>query len=305
MRELRLSAARVFLESRLSLGLSLNLGQGHEEINFESASRFDRRESAWGVGFTAGAMYRLPQRVLLGLSLSPPTTHDLGQAADQTPELPGFYQSMRTPTRIGAGIGWIPNRLTRFDFTTFWIGSTADTALLRDETRRVGETPTLQPRLGGNYLFVDYRELTATLFFGTYYEVSRITGGDNRLHLTYGVEIKPWIFTIGIADDSAAGYRNQIFSFGIDIFKVMAKLDLIPKVPRPDSAGIFPNPFYLSDSSLTRPLVENWEPSEDDIDPIQAGLDFPKKLGEMLAGGKSKKSEVSPEGRQGSSKSRP
>jgi hypothetical protein len=279
-RELYASAARTLFNNRLSIGASLILGQAYDAVNFSSSTRLDHSYYSYSVGGTLGASWKLPipHRVILGLSYKLPMNYSIETPAGYTNEFPGFFQSVSNPSRLGLGLGWIPNRFLRADFSTFIIGSTPGVALLRDDSISLGESSTIQPRIGFAYYFADYKELKATAFLGSYYEVSRIQGLPNRLHATTGIEVKPWIFSLGLGLDTSRNFENYIFSFGIDVFRVMEKLDIIPPVWRPPYHGFLPSPLSRSDEGLARPLVKKWNPIGSPLDPIEVGLAIPEKI---------------------------
>jgi hypothetical protein len=289
-RELRLGAARVFFQDKLSLGVSLNLGQVEQEIEIPNNTILNSARHAYTVGASFGAMYQLPYRILLGASAHLPMNYSSGLDAT-TPALPGFFQSVNVPARIATGVGWIPNRFFRADFTTWLIGRTTGAALLEDQSVEVGSTLTVQPRLGLAYNFVDFKDLSGTLFAGSYFEVTRVAVSSDRLHWTIGAEVKPWIFGLGWGLDEARGYKNYLVSFGVDLFKLAWKLDWIPRPWQPPRAGWLPSPMHFSDEGLSRPLVKDWKPQGPDLDPIKVSrelpgrfkkniADAPKKLGE-------------------------
>ncbi len=276
-REFHFSVAHLFFKNRLSVGLSLILGQSVQEILSVTNSQEVNAQS-YSLGSTIGVSYQLPHRILFGLSYRLPMSYPGGGFSQNTPELPNFLQPLETPGRLGIGVGWIPNRFFRTDFTGFILGSTPRTTLLRDEATSIGENITFQPRLGAAYDFLDFKELKGTLFGGTYYETSRAEKTSDRFHQTVGMEIKPWIFNLGWGLDIASGYRNYIVSLGINPFKIMSKIDLIPTPWHPRYAKAFPPPFYQSDQGLSRPLVKHWVAHDPDLNPIQIGLNIPHNI---------------------------
>jgi len=282
-REVRLSGARLFFENRLSIGATLILGQAERSMLFPTLSNLNHSDLSYAVGGAFGATVQLNKRVLLGASYTLPMTYPASSSTNTSGTLAGFYQPIKVPARFGFGIGWVPNRFFKLDFTFYNVGSTPDAALLKDETALVGQYSTFQPRLGAAYQWADFRELQSTFYAGSYIETTRIAGTPERMHVTGGVEFKPWIFFAGAGFDLSAGYQNLITGFGIDVGKVLEKLDAVPRAWRPPAGGWFPSPTYSSDEGLARPLVKNWQPHGPKIDPIRVGLDIPKKLGEKAA----------------------
>ena len=197
-----MSAARLFAHQRLSLGVTLVLGQAQRSIGLGLDHVGDPSFSSYTAGAAVGGMVQLPHRLLLGASFGAPMHYSgASDTMQERTSLPGFFQSVEVPWRASVGLGFIPNRFFRADITLHLLGASAHTALVRDEAARVGQSVTLQPHLGAAYVFADYKEFKATLFVGTYYEVTRIAGTDNRLHATGGVEARIWIFTFGAAVD--------------------------------------------------------------------------------------------------------
>jgi hypothetical protein len=278
--EFHLSAGRIFLNNKLALGASLVLGQSETMIGSITTSTFNNSYYSYSVGAKLGVSYQLPKRFILGASYSMPMHYPVNTPDNFDRQLPGFFQPIDVPSKIALGIGWIPNRFLRADFTTFLVGTNENAALLGNDSTRVGLNPTLQPKIGVAYNFVDYKELRATAFIGTYYEVSRIQNAPSRLHGTVGIEVKPWILSLGWGLDTSTNYRNYFGSIGVDVFKVMEKLDIIPAMWRPPYAGIAPKPGHFSDEGLSRPLVRDWKPRGPKFDPIEIGLNIPQKIQE-------------------------
>ncbi|HUP57953.1 MAG TPA: hypothetical protein VM598_10910, partial [Bdellovibrionota bacterium] len=189
-----LSIARVF-ENTVSLGVGISLGQG--EIEIDDTRGNSSAYHSYAVGANFGIMFQLPNRFLLAGSHSTPMKFSAATADNPSPIIAGFYQPIEMPSRSTLGLGWIPNRFFRADFDLAYIGSTPTTALIRDETALVGENGVYIPRLGAAYTFIDYKELHGTVFGGTYFETAREESTSNRIHVTSGIEIKPWVLTIG------------------------------------------------------------------------------------------------------------
>lgn len=281
-RDLRAGVARTLFDNRLALGMTMNFGQAELELQSPTTPQPGMAYHAYALGATLGALYQLPNRLLLGASYSLPMHFAVDGASEPTPDLPGFYEPVYTPEILAIGMGWIPNRYFRADFSTILIGRTPETALLGDQSRRVGEFRTLQPRVGAAYVFADYKELQGTLFGGAYYETPRLSELPGRAHLTAGVELKPWIVTLGWGIDTAREYRNYLVSVGVDLIKVMQKLELVPRGSGVAQNRFFPRPSQLSDEGLARPLVRNWRPGGPPVDAIRAGLELPSKIQQKI-----------------------
>jgi hypothetical protein len=270
--QFRLAAARTLFDNRLSLGLSLNVGVGEEEI---SNPQLDDDQHAAALGATIGAMYQLDGRLLLGASYTTPMHFAI---SGDSAVLPGFFQPIDVPSHFDLGMGWIPNRYIRGDFQLTFLGRTRGAALLNDQTVGVGDNYTVQPHFGFAYQFLDYAIVQSTLFAGTYFETSQIQGASDRLHGTAGLEVKPWFFTAGIGVDRSADYKNFLVSVGIDLGRVLEDLNLVPTPHTPPRNGFLPRPFIQSDDGLTRPLVKNWSPKGPEMNPVKIVKALPHRV---------------------------
>jgi hypothetical protein len=294
-RELRLAVARVFAEGKFSLGASINIGQAEEEMQILTGNTGDSVEHTYAVGGTVGGIYRFPHHWLLGMSFFTPMTYNFANNAQTTPPVNSFFQQVVTPARVGLGVGWIPNFYTRMDFSIIGVGSTPGAALLKDDQSLVGQHSTLQPRMGIAYIFSDYPNFRGTLFAGTYYEMTRVENTSNRLHGTSGIEIKPWLFTLGLGGDLSSGYSNVITSVGVDLIKGLMKLGIIPKPYNPTYKGFFPSPTRIRDDGLPRPMVVNWHPEGPDMNPIKIIEKIPEKVSEKIKSLEKPKPPVEPQ----------
>lgn len=280
-RELKFAIARVFFENRLSIGAKAAIAQASSYMTFITQPQLNVANTTYGLSGSIGASFQVVPHVLIGLSYHPSQSFIIDPNANPSSTLHNFVQSIYIPSRFGFGVGWIPNRFFRADLTTLVFGSTPNTALLKDDVTLIGQTTTVQPRLGMAYQIFDYRQLRGTLFGGFYYDPSRIQGTSNRLHATAGVEIKPWIFSFGAGIDAANQYRNYIVSVGIDIIKTFEESDIIPPLWHPPYRGVFPKPTRYSDEGLARPLVKDWAAQHrTNMDPIEIGKQIPKKIEE-------------------------
>ncbi len=277
-RELVLSAARVFWHNRIAVGVGVILGQAERALEVP-ALKIDRSFASYTAGASLGVTAQLPRRFLLGLTFASPQHYSAASPSQQQSlPVPGFFQSVELPWRVSAGLGFIPSRFFRADFTLHLFTATPHTALVRDEQAVFGLRVTLKPRLGLGYVFAEFRQFKATFFAGTYYESTRIAGTSNRFHGTFGAEARIWVITFGAGLDFADRYRNYLFSAGVDVFGLMARLHMIPEFWTPPSERIMPPAMNWSDEGLARPLQAHWKPSPRDVDPIKVGLDIPRNL---------------------------
>ena len=279
--EYRASFGRIFF-NRFSLGVSLRIGTLDESMIFSQEQPLSVGRSVTTLSETFGGMLKLPNRMILGIAYSMPVTYQMDSNVTPTAKLSGFFQPVEVPSKFGMGLGWIPDRFFRADFSTYIVGTTPGVALLRDQNIEVGRRRTLQPRLGFSYSFADFRALKGTLFAGTYYESTRIDSAPDRFHRTIGVETKFWFVNVGFAIDGASGYRNYLFGIGIDPFAVMTKLKLIPKTDNDRLGGFFPSPLRASEEGLPRPLQEHYDENGPSVNPVDIGLKIPGKIQDQM-----------------------
>jgi hypothetical protein len=288
VREYRAGGAWRFSSLPLAVGAQLRLGVLRQSLGTQPNALSNPAVSDSTLGITLGALYRLPRRLILGASWSSPMTYDpslpSGSAATQFSTFSGLIQPASSPAIGGVGLGFIPNRLFRADFTLKFAGSTPGAALLSDQSLLAGEGTTWEPRFGAAYVFGDFSSIRATAFAGTYLEPSRLKDRSSRVHATGGVELK-WAFVnFGLGFDVASSYQNFLGSIGIDPFAVMERLDLIPRPATQSPRGFLPGPLHVSDDGLSSALRDQprIQPERSGLDPIQIGIDIPKKIEEKV-----------------------
>ncbi|MBS1961848.1 MAG: hypothetical protein JST04_06515 [Bdellovibrionales bacterium] len=243
LKQLRFSVSRALLNKRLSLAASV-------EVNHAIRNLADEDHGATDLSYKLGAIYHLGGHYLLGASYSPPQEIGGSVVGSGTPDLPGYAQPIRSPMLLTVGAGWIPNRFFDVGFAVIAVGSTRDTALLRDQSVTVGEGFTLQPRLGASYVVAQYRILKVSLAGGTYYETSRIEGEPNRLHYTSALQVNPWFVNLGIGVDRATNYDNFFVSVGFDVVRLARTFDIIPPEPVPPPNTFWPPPLKRNSDGL-------------------------------------------------------
>jgi hypothetical protein len=282
MKELRLTAARALFDRKLALGASADLIKAVRELDDESSNAF-------GLSYRLGALYRLPRHFLLGASFAPETA--VGPAGDPDPQLvmPGFNRRVVRPMLIGLGVGWIPNRFFRVATSMTFVGATENTGLLADERVTVGARPTWVPRLGASYVMADYRNVKVEGAIGGYYEMSRLSDRDGRVHVTGGLEVNPYFVNLGAGFDVSAEYKNFIVSVGVDIVRTARSFDVIPPDPVPFYNGTWPNIKRISADGLPDGLIgdeprTSEPPSVRDVGRIVE--DVPENIVKKVAGEK-------------------
>ncbi len=280
VREYRVAGAYRF-HDRLSIGGQLRFANLVQGLGPATGADSNPAATDSGMGASLGLLYRIPrQRLLLGASWSSGLTLD---ARDSIPSsfllLPGFAQPVQIPSRLSLGLGYVPNRLLRADFTIQRVGATPGAALLSNQSRSIGANATIEPHLGVAYTFADFTRIRGLLFGGTYLQPSRIDSLPTRLHLTFGLEAKWSFLNFGLALDRAASYDNYIASIGVDPFRIMELMDVIPRRRTLPPRGFLPDPWYESDEGLATHLRNAREKSPGPgLDPLEVGRQIPNKL---------------------------
>jgi len=137
--EYSVSAARLFLDDRLSLGLAFNYGFAGTTPGAGSQA----------IGATGGALFRLPKRFLLGAEFRSQMNYSLAH-----------------PWEFGIGFGQIVNRFFRYELDLRFLGPSLSS-----------DSPvSLQPHLGMEYQFLDLRQFRLNLFSGGYMDNVRVHG---------------------------------------------------------------------------------------------------------------------------------
>lgn len=276
IKEFRLSAAKVFWDNKIAVGGSIIFGSSVTEYA-PTLGGGDYSSYANSLGLALGTSIQFPKHFLAGFSYTTPMYYS-GDPNQSPPGISGFFQPIKVPFKLGFGGGWMPNRFFTADASIFFIGATPGAALLSNDSTTTPDKVTFHPRVGAGYQFADFKDFEGHAYIGAYYESVRFLSGADRMHLTWGIRTKPWIFMFSYGMDVGAGYMNYIVSSGVDLIKVMEKLDLIPKAWRPPYEGAFPRITRISDSGMPRPMVKNWKQQGPEIDPIAVGLDLPNRI---------------------------
>lgn len=250
IKELRLSVARAFFDNALAVGVGLELLKAVRELD-------DTGANSYAPSYQFGALYRLPKRILLGVSFVPQAT--IGPAGNPNPQsiLPGFNRSVVRPLQVGWGVGWIPNRFFKIGASATYVARTENTALLADESVATGAKPTWVPRLGASYVVAEFSNFKVESAAGSYIEMTRLSGSSDRLHVTGGIEANPYFVNLGAGFDISKDYRNLIISVGIDIVRTARSFDIIPKDSVPPYNGSWPRMTDPSPEGLPGGLVAN------------------------------------------------
>jgi len=243
LREVRFAVAHAYFENKLSLGMSLGVAKAVRELGPYAYNSID-------VDVEVGALYRLQNHLILGASFIPQNTINASSDVYAQTDMPGFNQAIISPAQTTLGLGWEPNRFFKAGFSLTYISSIRNTALLADQNKVVGDTAVFEPRLGGNYVFAEYKYLKMEYALGTYFEPSRISGESSRMHGTMGFEVEPWFMNLGFGVDVANDYKNVLIAVSVDIVRAARVLDIIPKDPVPPYHGFFPPMFVVSADGL-------------------------------------------------------
>jgi hypothetical protein len=239
IKELRLNVSRYFFDSKLALGITAELVKAVREIGPYS---YDSEAPS----FMLGALYRLPEHIILGAGYIPPLTIGPNSNDYAQPEMIGFNRSVLRPSELDLGVGWAPNRFFKIGIQATYAGDTSNTALLEDQTVSTGSSPTWTPRIGESYVIADFKNFKSEWAVGSYYETSRLSGYSDRTHLTTGLDINPWFINLGVGFDLASDYRNFMMGVGIDIVRTLRFFDIIPNDPTPHYDGFVPSPVEIS-----------------------------------------------------------
>ena len=79
-------------------------------------------------------------------------------------------------SQMNLGVGWVPNRFFKVGVSLAYIGDTANTALLYDQSITSGSTPTWIPRVGASYVLAQFSNFSSEFAAGSYYAPSRFSG---------------------------------------------------------------------------------------------------------------------------------
>jgi hypothetical protein len=282
LKEFRFTVARTFFVDRLSIGATFEITKAVREIN-------DISNDCFGTSYQLGALYRLPNHVLLGLSYMPEVT--VGPASNTAYQaiMPGFNQTVARPLLVTFGSGWIPNRFFKMGASVTYAGNTENTALLYDQTITTGARPTWVPRMGVSYVLAEYSNFKVEGAAGSYYEFSRLSSEANRLHVTAGLEANPYFINLGAGFDVAIAYQNFIVSVGVDIVRAARAFDIIPKESVPPYNGLFPRVTHISPDGLPSGLTRGEQSAYQATSVEQVGKiveEVPQNIAKKLQGEK-------------------
>jgi hypothetical protein len=243
LKELRATVARSFWNGHVAIGVSAELDKAVRELGSFSYN-------SYAPSFALGALFRMQDHFIFGVSYLPPLT--IGAAPNQPDqaELPGFNRAVLRPSQLDFGVGWVPNRFFKAGASLSYVGDTANTALLYDQSVITGATPTWVPRLGASYVLAEFSNFKSELALGSYYASSRLEGESNRFHATSGWDINPYFINIGLGFDLASDYKNIMIGVGIDIVRTLRTFNIIPKDPTPPLNGFLPNAKHISADGL-------------------------------------------------------
>jgi hypothetical protein len=291
IKELLFTAAHAFFKDALSVGASFEIAKAVREIDGASSNSF-------GPTYRLGALYRIPNHVLFGVSYAPELRIGPAPRPDDTPAILGFNRSVIRPSLLTLGTGWIPNRFFKFGLSVTYVGATENTALLYDQSIITGGTETWVPRLGVSYVIAEYTDFKIEAAAGSYYESSRLSNQSDRIHGTVGVEANPSFINLGAGFDISNGYRNYIVSAGIDIVRTARFFKIIPKESLEPYRGFFPRLTQLSPDGLPAGLTSDEHRRHEEQSVTEVGKiigDVPENLAKKISGEKTTVEEKNPE----------
>ncbi len=254
VREYRATGSFLLLEDHLALGLGLADAQ-----LFESGLTHQQLRG------NVGALYRFPDRFIVGISYSPGTHF--------APDSQGRVFTL--PDLLSVGLSWITNRTFRVASSFDFYGPEADVVNFHSPNLWVTTHPSVQAHLGMAYQILEYKHFYTNLFAGSYFENSR-TLAEGRLHFTGGLEMQPWFMNFSVGIDQAPGYQNFIVDVGADVQELLRVLNLYPKEVPPPPAGVFPKPFEINEDWMPARLQDHPEDAFHTIDPEAS--DFQKTI---------------------------
>lgn len=249
LKELRLTAARSFLDGHLAIGLSGEFTKAVREFGPYSYN-------SYAPSFRLGALYRGVKRIILGFSYAPPLTIGPDSEGPSQNELPGFNRALLRPSQLTLGVGWIPNRFFKTGISIARVGNTANTALLSNQSSQTGMSPTWIPRVGASYILAQFNNFSSELAMGSYFDTSRIQGQSNRLHGTIALEVNPYFVNLGVGADLSRDYRNFMIGVGIDIVRTLRTFNIVPRDPTPPMNGFFPKVTQISAEGLPDTMTQ-------------------------------------------------
>ena len=234
----RVTLARAFADGDFVAGASLVTGA----FNLALPARGVELVNAGASTVEAGALWRPRERnVRLGLSFRPAMKPRLDPSACDPLNCAGYVIPDRVafPWSAGAGVAWrfgtAPwNRRVAADFiderSTVLAadliadgpvkGGTGLEAFLDNRLQRSGQRTTVSMRLGAEHEWVPgwFR-----IRSGLYWEPPRYENVSGRLHLTLGLDVRVWSFSlwgsnyrvrVSFAGDGAQRYGNSLVSLG-------------------------------------------------------------------------------------------
>ncbi len=253
--EIKGAAATRIFRDRLAVGLGIGFVKTIWSMDMLQTTSYD-------FYLNAGLLLKLDNHLLFGIGYRPGGTSSSDQIFQSAPVSASFIQPVLNPYVLSTGMGWMPNRFFKAGVTALIVGATPEARLLSDQTIAVGSRVTVQPRIGGSYIFVQYPTFEMEAMAGTYYEVSRIQGKSSRLHGTFGIELTPWFYSLGFGVDRAPRYSNYLVTLGIDIVRALRAFEIIPPDRVPSYNGSLPPPTRVSNIGLPGYVGEH--PKEND-----------------------------------------
>lgn len=135
------------------------------------------------------------------------------------------YRDLKTPDRLLLGLRLTPYENVRIFLQGRIVFAMKDTFVsgsgvfpnATGNTVASGQATTLDGGWGVEYVPYDVDDLTIKLRAGGYFENTGLEGGYTRYHRTAGFAFEPWFLSISMAIDSAEFYDNFVVGFGVDL----------------------------------------------------------------------------------------
>lgn len=232
------SAARSYLDKKLSVGLALNYIKVHESYDFAPVfnttapvhTSADRDTVSADIGvlgqpwptLQVGAVYKMGWRAGFDPSLNNSTVGTSGTV--------NAYRDGKAPDRFQVGFRWHPNKIFSFMAQTNYRLAMKNTGVVgsglfpgTSGQLASGQSNALEGHWGAEIVPIDEPGLTVKFWAGGYLEDTGLQGGFRRYHRTAGLGFSPWFWSLSMAVDDANLYNNFTVGLGIDLLEAASR----------------------------------------------------------------------------------